>query len=173
MALTFEAKQAIVSRESQVAADAISLVTADYRGTTVAEMTELRRAAREKNVYLRVIPKRLALRAFEGTQFACVDSKALEGPNVFAFSMEEPGAAARLLKEYSKNFENLTVKMLAIDGEVLPASQLDAVASLPTRDEARAMLMRVMNAPIEKLVRTKAAPHTQFVRTLAAVGDSK
>ncbi len=87
--------------------------------------------------------------------------------------MQDPGAAARLLKEYAKTFEKLEVKALSIGGALLGADQLDRVATLPTRDEALALLMAVMQAPISKLARTLNEVPGKLVRTLAAVRDQK
>lgn len=172
MTLNLEKKRAIVAEMAEVASNAISAVASDYRGLTVAEMTELRKKAREANVYLRVVRNTLARRAFFETDFACL-SEILTGPLVLAFSREEPSAAARLIKEFIKEHEQLEVKALALNGKLFMASDLERVASLPSRDEAIAMLMSVMKAPIAKFVQTCAEPHAKFVRTVAAVRDKK
>jgi len=121
---------------------------------------------------MRVVRNTLARRALEGTQFACMQQE-LVGPLVLAFSKDEPGAAARLLRDFAKTNEKLKVKALAIDSKLLPAKDLDKLANLPTRDEAIAQLMSVMLAPITKLVRTMAEPHAKLVRTVAAIRDAK
>lgn len=172
MTLGLNDKKAIVKEVSAIAVDALSVVAADYRGLTVSEMTELRTKARETGVYLRVVRNTLAKRALEGTDFACMQG-VLSGPLALAFSQEDPGAAARLMRDFIKKNKTLEVKALSIDGQLLGASDLDAVASLPTRDEAISMLMSVMQAPITKLVRTLVEPHTKFVRVVAAVKDQK
>lgn len=172
MTLTLAAKKAVVEEVTAVASKAISAVVADYRGLTVNQMTVLRAKARASKVYLRVVPNTLTRRAFEKTEFACL-SDFLVGPLFVALSTEAPGDAARLLKEFSKTFERLEVKALSVGGKVYPAAQLDAVASLPTKDEAIAKLMFVMKAPIEKFVRTLAEPHSKLVRTIAAIKDQK
>ncbi len=172
MKLNLAGKKAVVEEVSAVASKAISAVVADYRGLTVNQMTKLRAGARQSGVYLRVVRNTLTRRAFEKTQFACL-SDLLVGPLFVALSLESPGDAARLLKEYTKIFENLKVKALSVGGKVYGAEQLDVVASLPTRDEAIAKLMFVMKAPVEQFVRTLAAPHAKLVRTLAAVRDQK
>lgn len=172
MALRLEGKKAIVAEVAEVAKHAVSMVAADYCGLTVLQLTELRKTARNSGVYMRVVRNTLARRALEGTQFACMQP-ALIGPLVLAFSKEDPGAAARLLKDYVKKFEKLQVKALSVDGQLLPATDLNRLASLPTREEAIAQLMSVMLAPITKLVRTLAEPHAKLVRTFAAVRDKK
>jgi large subunit ribosomal protein L10 len=170
--LNFEQKKVIVSEINKVATNALSAVVADYRGLTVAEMTDLRIKARNNSVYLRVIRNTLAKRALEGTEFTCLQ-EALGGPLVFAFAHEEPGAAAKLFRDFAKDHEALEVKALVVSGQLLPASELDKVAKLPSRDEAIAMLLSVMQAPITKFVRTLAEPHAKLVRTVAAVRNQK
>jgi large subunit ribosomal protein L10 len=172
MVLKLEDKKTIVAEVAVVAKQAVSLVAAEYSGLTVAQLTELRKTARESGVYMRVVRNTLARRALEGTQFACIQDE-LVGPLLLAFSKEDPGAAARLIKAFIKDNEKLKVKALAIENQLLPPAGLNQLASLPTRDEAIAQLMSVMQAPITKFVRTLAATHTKFVRTLAAVRDKK
>jgi large subunit ribosomal protein L10 len=170
--LKLEDKKTIVNEVAVVAKQALSLVAAEYSGLTVGQLTGLRKSAREAGVYMRVVRNTLARRAVEGTPFACVQDE-LVGPLVLAFSQEDPGAAARLMKAFAKDNEKLKVRIVAIDGQVLPGDGLSKLASLPTRLEAIAQLMSVMNAPVTKFVRTLAAPHTKLVRTVAAVRDQK
>jgi large subunit ribosomal protein L10 len=172
MVLKLEDKRAIVNEVAQVANQALSLVAAEYSGLTVAQLTGLRKSAREAGVYMRVVRNTLARRALEGTQFACIQQE-LVGPLVLAFSQEDPGAAARLIRDFAKENEKLKVRALAIDSQLLPAEGLSKLANLPTRNEAIAQLMAVMKAPITKLVRTMAEPHAKLVRTIAAVRDAK
>ena len=172
MTLRLEGKKAIVAEVAEVAKNATSLVAANYAGLTVGQVTELRKQARNAGVYMRVIRNTLARRAFEGTHFACMDP-ALIGPLVLAFSKDDPGAAARLFKDFAKKFDKLEVKALSIDGLLLEAKDLNKLANLPTRNEAIALLMSVMNAPITKFVRTLAEPHAQLVRVVAAIRDKK
>lgn len=172
MVLKLEDKKAIVSEVSEVAKNAVSLIAAEYSGLTVDKITGLRKSARESGVYLRVIRNTLARRAFVDTQFECMQD-ALVGPLVLAFSKEDPGAAARLFKAFAKENEQLKVMAVAYENRLLPAENLDKLASLPTRDQAIAQLMSVMLAPITQLVRTLAEPQAKLVRTLAAVRDAK
>ena len=172
MTLSLTAKKAVVEEVTAVASKAVSAVLADYRGLTVNQMTQLRAAARKSDVYLRVVPNTLTRRAFENTEFSCL-SDLLVGPLVVALSLQAPGDAARLLKEHSKTFDKLEIKALSVSGKVYGIEHLDAVASLPTRNEAIAKLMYVMKAPIEKLARTLAEPHAKMVRTVAAIRDQK
>jgi large subunit ribosomal protein L10 len=172
MALNIEQKKAVVADIAGIAAVAHSAVAAEYRGLTVEQMTDLRRKAREGGVFLRVAKNTLVRRAVEGTEFECMQD-GLTGPLIFAFSQEDPGAAARLVKDFAKDHDRLVAKLIAIGGELLDSSDLGRLASLPTKDQALAILMGVMKAPIEKFVRTLAEPHTKMVRTVAAVRDAK
>lgn len=165
-------KQAIVADVNQTASKALSAVMADYRGVSVDNMTTLRKSARETGVEVRVIRNTLAKRAFEGTEFECMN-EALLGPNIMAFSLEDPGAGARLFKDFARDNSAFEIKALSVGGKLLPAEQIDALAKLPTREEALAMLMAVMQAPITKLVRTFNDVPGKVTRVVAAVRDQK
>ena len=156
MALNLEAKKAVVEEVSKYAAKAHSAVAAEYRGLTVSELTELRKTARDTGVYLRVVKNTLAKRAVAGTEFECMRD-GLVGPLLIAFSMEDPGCAARLINDFAKTHEKLVTKVVAIGGQSFGPSELARLARLPTRDQGISMLMSVMKAPVEKLVRTLAA----------------
>tara|TARA_R110000796_G_scaffold68040_1_gene156068 strand:+ start:2686 stop:3213 length:528 start_codon:yes stop_codon:yes gene_type:complete len=170
--LNLEDKRAIVVSVNAAASEALSAVVADYRGLSVAEMTNLRLKARETGVYLKVVRNTLAKRAVAGTEYECL-TDALVGPTVLAFSQEDPGAAARLIKDFAKDHDALEVKALAIGGVAYDAKDIDILAKLPTRDEAIAQLMSVMQAPVAKFVRTLNEVPGKFVRTMAAVKDKK
>lgn len=172
MAIGLEDKKAIVAEVNETAANALSLVIADARGVTVGAMDALRKQARENGVSLRVVRNTLAKRAIAGTEFECV-SDALTGPSLFGFSMEDPGAAARIFKDFAKEQDKFEVKVLSVGGKLLEASQIDALAKLPTRDQALATLMSVMLAPITKLARTFNEVPTKVTRVVAAVRDQK
>lgn len=172
MPLKLNDKQVIVTEVAKVAVGAVSALVADYRGLTVSEMTELRAKAREAGIYLRVVRNTLARRALENTSFACLD-EALVGPTFLALSLDDPGAAARLMRDFVREHEKVKVKALALGGKLFTALQLNAIADLPTRDQALAMLMSVMLAPVTKLVRTLAEPYAMLTRTVAAVGEQK
>ena len=165
-------KEAIVNSMADVAATAISAAAAEYRGLTVAEMTELRIKARNAGVFLKVVRNTLAKRAIQDTSFACMND-VLVGPLILAFAHEAPGAPARLFRDYAKNNEKLIVKALVVSGQLVDAKNINTVADLPTRDEALSLLLAVMKAPLTKFVRTVAEPHAKFVRAVAAVRDKK
>ena len=172
MALTLEAKKAVVSEVAEVASTAHSAVAAEYRGLTVEELTELRVKARQDGVYLRVVKNTLARRALEGTDFECMQD-GLTGPLILAFSKEEPGAAARIVKDFAKQHDQLIPRLVSFGGQLLESSELDRLAMMPTRDQALSLLMAVMKAPVEKFVRTLNEVPGKLVRTVAAVRDQK
>lgn len=156
MALNLDGKKAVVEEVAEFAAKAHSAVAAEYRGLTVTELTELRKTARETGVYLRVVKNTLARRAVSGTEFECMQG-GLVGPLLLAFSMEDPGSAARLISNFAKTHDKLITKIVAIGGQSYGPSELNRLASLPTRDQGISLLMSVMKAPVEKLARTLAA----------------
>jgi large subunit ribosomal protein L10 len=172
MALNLEDKKALVAEISAVASKALSVVAAEYRGLTVSQMTDLRLKARSAGVYVRVVKNTLARKAVAGTSFECL-GPVLKGPLVLAFSKDDPGAAARVVKAFAKDNDKLIARALSLGGQLLAGSELDKVASLPSREQALSQLMGVMKAPIQKLVATLAATPSKLVRTLAAVRDQK
>ena len=172
MALSLEGKKAVVAEVAEIARNAHSVVAAEYRGLTVAEMTSLRVQAGESAVHVRVVRNTLARRALQGTEFECISDR-LIGPLVLAFSEKEPAAAARVMRDFVKINKKLDIKLAAFDGLVIDGSQLDVLANLPTRDEALSQLLSVLLAPASKLVRTLAEPQARVVRTLAAVVEKR
>ncbi|TBR35760.1 MULTISPECIES: 50S ribosomal protein L10 [Dyella] len=161
MALNLSQKQEVVAELAEVASKAHSLVAAEYAGTTVSQMTAMRKKARESGVFLKVVKNTLASRAVAGTEFEVVKD-ALVGPLLYAFSTEEPGAAGRLIKEFAKSNDKLKAKVVSVEGKLLPASHVEVLASLPTREEALAMLARVL-----------AEPAAMFARAIKAVADKQ
>ena len=159
MALNLTQKQEVVAELADVASKAHSLVAAEYAGITVAQMTAMRKKARETGVYLRVVKNTLASRAVAGTDYECV-TDALVGPLLYAFSTEEPGAAGRLIKEFAKGNDKLQAKVVSMGGKLL--ADLDVLATLPTRDQALSMLLSLL-----------AEPATRVARVLQAIADQQ
>jgi large subunit ribosomal protein L10 len=159
MALNLSQKQEVVAELADVASKAHSLVAAEYAGITVAQMTAMRKKARETGVYLRVVKNTLASRAVAGTDYECV-TDALVGPLLYAFSTEEPGAAGRLIKEFAKGNDKLQAKVVSMGGKLL--ADLDVLATLPTRDQALSMLLSLL-----------AEPATRVARVLQAIADQQ
>jgi len=172
VAIRLEDKQQIVSEVNQAASSALSAVLADYRGVTVEDMTALRKNARENKVYLRVVRNTLLKRAVADTEFECIQ-EVLMGPTILALSQEDPGAAARVLKDFAKGNDDFEIKALSVGGQLMDASQIDVLAKLPTLDQARSMLMSVMLAPVTKLARTMNEVPSKVARAVAAVRDQK
>lgn len=172
MPLNLDDKKAIVAEVNETAAQALSLVVADARGVDVNDMNALRTKARAESVQLRVIRNTLAKRAFAETDYACVED-VLVGPSLFAFSMEDPGAAARLFKDFAKGNDSFEVKALSVSGQLLGKDQIDVLANLPTLEQALGMLASVTLAPVTKLVRTLNEVPTKVTRVVAAVKTQK
>ncbi len=172
MSLNLEQKKVIVGEVSEIAARAPSAIAAEYIGLSVADMTTLRQSAREAGIYLRVVRNTLARRALEDTKFDCMRDE-LVGPLLLAFSNEEPGSAARVIRDFAKENDKLVAKLVSLDGKLLAASDLERLANMPTLEQARAMLLGLLQAPASKFVRVLAEPEGKFVRLLAARRDQQ
>ena len=170
MSLTLAEKKAVVAEVAEVAANAHSAIAAEYRGLSVSQMTALRAQAREQGVYLRVVKNTLAKRALQGTDFECMQDR-LIGPLILAFAQQDPGSAARVFKEITKDraYERLEIKMLSVGGQLLPANDLDRLAKMPTKEEAISLLMACLKAPLDKFARTLNEVPGKLVRTIEAV----
>lgn len=174
MSLNLAEKQAVVAEVAKVAASAHAVVASEYRGLSVAQLTALRVMARKNGVYLRVVKNTLARRALQGTDFECLQ-ESLVGPLILAFSQEDPGSAARVLKDFVKEPGNdkLVVRALAIGKQVLPATELDRLANMPTKEQAISLLLACLRAPLDKLARTLNEVPGKLVRTLEAIRQQK
>ena len=161
MALNLSQKKEVVAELADVAAKAHSLVAAEYAGTTVEQMTAMRKKARETGVFLKVVKNTLATRAVAGTEFECVKD-VLVGPLLYAFSTEEPGAAGRLIKEFAKGNDKLQPKLVVVEGQQYGPAHVEVLASLPTLEQALGMLARVL-----------AEPAAMFARAVKAVADKQ
>ncbi|HQW81811.1 MAG TPA: 50S ribosomal protein L10 [Pseudomonadota bacterium] len=161
MALNLTQKQEVVAELAGVAAKAHSLIAAEYAGVNVSSMTAMRKKARESGVFLKVVKNTLASRAVIGTSYEIAKDE-LTGPLLYAFSMEEPGAAGRLIKEFSKANDKLKAKIVVVGDKLYPASHVEVLAALPTRDQALAMLARVLSEPA-----------AMFARAVKAVADKQ
>jgi len=139
---------------------------------TVEQMTNLRAAAIQANVSLRVVKNTLAKRALTETTCECV-MPVLSGPVILGFSQEDPGAVARVFKDFAKENEDLIVRGLGVSGEFVDADQIKRIADLPTKDQAISLMMALMLAPVEKLARTLNEVPTKVTRVVAAVRDQK
>ena len=172
MALSLEAKKAVVEQVNAVAINAVSVGVAEYRGLNVEQMTNLRNSAIDADVFLRVVKNTLAKRALAETGCECI-TPVLSGPVILGFSQQDPGAVARVFRNFIKDNKALVVKGLGVAGEFVDADQLKKIASLPTKDQAISMLMALMLAPTEKLVRTLNEVPTKLTRVVAAIRDQQ
>lgn len=160
MALNIEDKKAIVAEVAAQVAKAQTIVIAEYRGITVGDLTQLRKNARDKGVYLRVLKNTLARRALEGTSFANLGEH-MSGPLIYGMS-PDPIASAKVLNEFAKANEKLVLKAGIYDGKVMDQAAVKALASVPSREELLAKLLGVMQAPV-----------SGFARLLAALAEKK
>ena len=167
MSLTLEQKQAVVAEVAAVAAAAPAVIAAEYSGLNVAEMTALRRSARDAGIYLKVVRNTLARRALEGTQFDCMRGT-LTGQLLLAFSNEEPGSAAKVICDFAKENKKLVVRLVSLDGRLLDSTDIERVASLPSLDQARSMLLGLLQAPLGKFLRVLSEPEAKLLRLLDA-----
>jgi large subunit ribosomal protein L10 len=172
MALSVEDKKRIVSDVKELASDASSLVLADARGLTVSEATELRSEGYKSNVKFRVAKNTLVKLGLKDTAYDGIDDF-LNGPTMLAFSYDEPGAAAKILKKFAKDKENLNIKGLSIDGMHLDASEIDRLASLPTFNEAISKFAGLLKAPLGKIASLMNEVPSKLARTLVAVKEQK
>lgn len=170
--ITFERKKAIVNEVAEVAARAPTVVAAEYIGLNVAEMTDLRNSARDAGIYLRVVRNTLAKRALEGTHFECMREE-LAGPLLLAFSNEEPGSAAKVIRDFRKKNNKLVVKLVAVEGKLLPAADVEKLADLPSLDGARSQFLGLLQAPLGRFVRVLSEPEAKLARVLGARRDQQ
>lgn len=146
-----------------------SAVFLDFTGMTVEEVSKLRDVFRAKGVEYKVVKNKLVQKALAEHKWASNLGPALRGMTGVAWSFEEPSAAARVVKEFIKENEKLKIKAGLLEGQVLGAQAVsDQLATLPNKDEARAMLLATFNAPAQTLVRLLNAPATQMAAVLAA-----
>jgi large subunit ribosomal protein L10 len=150
-----------------------SAVFVDYSGMTVAAATKLRDKCKERGVDYRVVKNSLLLRALGDKPFVATLAKRLKGMTAVAWSYEEPSAAARLLKDYIKENEKPVLKAGLLDDQVLDGKAVETqLATLPSKDEARAMLLATFMAPAQQLVMLLNTPAGNFVRVLNAKQSS-
>ena len=173
MALTLEEKKEIVADINQLANDSSSLVIADARGLNVSEANALRSEGYKANVSFRVVKNTLVRLSLKGTSYEDIDDDYFNGPTMLAFSYEEPGAAAKILKSFAKKNENLNIKGLSIDGKHFNGSEINKLATLPTFIEAISKFAGLLKAPIGKIASLMNEVPSKFARTVTAVKEQK
>ena len=171
LGLSLEQKQEVVAEVGAEIAKAQTVVIAEYRSLTVADMTDLRRKARNAGVYLRVVKNTLARRAVADTPFQGL-AEQMSGPLAYGISTD-PVAAARVLSDYAKTNDKLKIRGGGMANQVMSAQDVVRLASMPSREHLLAQLMGTMRAPVAKLVQTLNEVPGKFVRTLAAVRASR
>lgn len=165
MGLNLESKKAVVAEVSAQLAQAQTVVLAEYRGIEVGDLTRLRAKARAAGVYLRVLRNTLARRAVEGTPFSILAPQ-MNGPLIYGISAD-PVAAAKVLHEFAKGNEKLVLRAGAYAGKLLDESGVQALASIPGREELLARLLGVMKAPLTGFAVALAALAKQRETTAA------
>lgn len=155
MSLNLEDKKAVVAEVSAQVANAQTIVVAEYRGVQVAGLTVLRKKARESGVYLRVLKNTLVRRAVADTAFAPLASE-MVGPLIYSISAD-PVAAAKVLNDFAKGNDKLVLKAGSYAGKVLDKAGVQALASIPGREELIARLLGVMQAPVSGFAGALAA----------------
>lgn len=155
MGLNLNDKKAVVAEVSAQVANAQTIVIAEYRGIEVTDLTVLRKKARESGVYLRVLKNTLVRRAVAGTSFAGLADQ-MVGPLIYSVSTD-PVAAAKVLSDFAKSNDKLVLKAGSYAGQVLDKAGVQALASVPSREELLSKLLYVMQAPVAGFVRGLAA----------------
>ena len=171
MGLSLEQKQEVVAEVGAQIAKAQTVVLAEYRSLTVAQMTDLRRKARNAGVYLRVVKNTLARRAVADTPFQGL-AEQMSGPLAYGISAD-PVAAAKVLSDYARTNDKLVIKGGGMANQVMSAQDVARLASMPSREQLLAQLMGTMRAPVAKFVQTLNEVPGKFVRTLAAVREQR
>lgn len=166
MGLNLEDKKAVVAEVSAQVANAQTIAVAEYRGIEVGDLTVLRKKARESGVYLRVLKNTLVRRAVAGTPFAELADQ-LVGPLIYSIS-QDPVAAAKVLNDFAKTNDKLIIKAGSYAGKVLDKAGVQALASIPSREELLAKLLGVMQAPVSGFAGALAALAKQREEAAAA-----
>lgn len=171
MGMTRAAKERIVGEVAELARGSSFAMALQYRGVNVAELTALRKEARAAGITLRVVRNSLAKRALADTGFSCMGDQ-LSGPVMLSFASDGPGEAARLVRDFARDHEQVQVRLIAWRGALLPVSDLGRLADLPSLAGARAMLLGLLQAPCARWLRLLAEPPSGVVRLLAARSGS-
>lgn len=156
MSTVIEKKQQLVDEITEKFTTSVSTVVVDYRGLTVAQVTELRKQLRDAGIEFKVYKNTMTRRAAEAAELSGLND-ALTGPNAIAFSKDDVVAPAKILNDFAKNNEALEIKAGVIEGNVATVEEIKALADLPSREGLLSMLLSVLQAPIRNLaLATKA-----------------
>jgi len=171
MSLSIDQKKAVVSEVSEALASARAGVLAEYRGLSVAQLTDLRVQARRRGVWVRVIKNSLARRIITGSDFECL-SEHFTGPVILSAS-EGPVPRAGVAAALAKENEHFKVTGGVMNGELIDLRMIGHLAKLPGRGELIAQLIGAMRAPLQNLVATLNEVPARLVRTVSAIAQSK
>jgi large subunit ribosomal protein L10 len=171
LSLNLEDKKAVVAEIAKQVSSAQAIIMAENRGLPVAALTKLRKQARDSGVYLKVLKNTLVRRAVADTPFSELAGK-MSGPLAYGIG-PDPVAVAKVLNDFAKGNDKYVITAGGMPNSVMSASQVSALASLPSRDELIAKLMGTMQAPVTKFVQTLNEVPSKFVRTLAAIRDKQ
>jgi large subunit ribosomal protein L10 len=155
LSLNRSEKEAVISEVTGLAAKAQTLVIAEYRGITVADMTKLRTIARSNGVALSVLKNTLARRAVAGSGFEVVSDQ-MTGPLIYGFS-EDAVAAAKVVADFAKTNDKLVIRAGAFAGKALDVNGVKQLASIPSKEVLLAQLLGLMQSPISRIARVMAA----------------
>ena len=148
MSLNRSEKEAVIKDVTELAAKAQTLVMAEYRGVTVADMTKLRSSARSQGVALSVLKNTLARRAVAGSSFE-VASEQMSGPLIYGFS-EDAVAAAKVVADFAKTNDKLVIRAGVFGGKALDANGVKQLASIPSKEVLLAQLCGLLMSPISR-----------------------
>lgn len=160
-AKVLEEKKTIVAEVKEKLQNSASSIIVDYRGLNVAQATDLRKQLREAGVEFKVIKNTLARRATAEANLTELDEH-LTGPTAVAFSPEDAVVAAKVLSKFSKNNEDLKLKVGIVEGKIVNVDEIKALADLPSREGLLSMLLSVLQAPMRN-----------FALAVKAVADQK
>ena len=172
MPMRIDDKKIAVKELHEIANKASSVVAADYHGTSVSEITQLRKIARDTKVHLKIIKNTLAKKALSETKFSCL-KELLVGPTILAFSLDDPTSAVKLVNNFKKINTSFKVKGLSLGHSLLELTKLTEIANLPSRDQAIGQLARVLIAPLNKLVSLISQVPTKLVLILESIKQQK
>ena len=155
MSLSLDGKKEVVAEVVAKVAKAQTMVLAEYRGTTVANLTKLRSTARTQGVYMRVLKNTLARRAVKGTSFEVAEAH-MVGPLLYSFS-EDAVAAAKVVNDFAEGNEKFVITVGAFNGKLLDKAAVQSLANIPSKQVLLAQLLGLMQSPISGLARVLAA----------------
>jgi large subunit ribosomal protein L10 len=160
-------KEAVIGQLHDKMAKAKAAILAEPKGLNVATVTELRRKCREAKVEYRIVKNTLAVRAAKGTPLESL-AKEFRGPTALVMSYDDVVVPAKLLADFAKDRENFTIRIGVVEGKVVDAKAIQALARLPGILELRGKIAGIVAQPATKLVRMIAAPGQQLARVLGA-----